>query len=144
MAITANPFLQSFKSMGLGRFDFSDNSQPLKAMLTNLSFSPDDNQEWKSDISGEVSGAGYTAGGMTLTGLSWLPDLTNRWVVLKCDPFSWQDITISANRLVVYRWTGNASTSPLLSWPDFGTTVSKSGQDFPITFSDGVYRFQVG
>jgi hypothetical protein len=139
VAVTAFPFNQSFKGLGLARFDFS--SHTFKMMLTTGTYTPDrDTHEFKSAVTNEISGTGYTSGGVTLSGLSWTYDAGNDWCVLTCNPPAWSTATFTARRGVVYRDTGSAATSPLLSYVDFGADASPSASNFTITFTSGIYR----
>ncbi len=141
MAVTAVPYPMSYKSLGLGRFDFSTHT--IKLMLTTNSYTPNlDTHEFKSSVTNEITGTGYTAGGMTLTGLAWTLDTTNDWVTLTCDAVSWTGATFTARRGVVYRDTGSGATSPLLSYVDFGADASPSGVPFNVTFTNGIYRIK--
>lgn len=142
MAITAAPYPQSFKSLGLGRFDFSTHT--IKALLTTALYVPGETHEFRSDVTNEISGVGYTTGGETLTGLSWTYDAVNDWMLLGADPVVWTDLSATFRRVVIYRWTGTNATSPLLSWIDFGQNITKSEQDFPVTFTDGIYQVRIG
>ena len=144
MAVTANPYGQSFKNLGLARFDFTTHT--FKIMLTTASYVPNfDVDEFKAAVTNEVpSGNGYNTGGQTLAGLTWLYDATNDWCLLTCTAPSWANASFTARRAVIYRDTGDAATSPLLSYVDFGANATPSGTPFTITFTNGVYRVKVG
>lgn len=141
MAVTAVPFGQSHKNLGKAMFDFT--SHTFKIMLTSSSYTPDpDTHEFKNDVTNEIAGTGYTAGGATLAGLTWLYDAPNDRCTLDCTTPVWTAATFTARRAVIYRDTGTAATSPLLSYVDFGQNVSPSGTDFTITFGDGIYHIK--
>ena len=144
MAVTATPYGQSFKGLGLGRFDFTTHT--FKIMLTTASYLPNfDTDEFKSAVTNELSsGNGYTTGGQALTGLTWTYDATNDWCLLTCTAPVWNNASFSARRAVIYRDTGDAATSPLLSYVDFGANATPAGTPFTITFSNGVYRVKIG
>lgn len=141
MAVSAIPFGQSFKGLGLGRFDFSTHT--FKMMLTDSGYTPDlDTHEFKSHVTGEVSGPGYVGGGATLTGLTWAYDDDADWCVLRCDPVIWPAASFSTRYGVIYRNTGTAATSPLLSLVDFGGDNEPDNFDYTVTFTNGVYRLR--
>ncbi len=144
MAVTANPYGLSFKGLGLGRFNFTTDT--FKVMLTTASYLPNfDTDEFKSVVTNEVaSGNGYTTGGMALTGLTWAYDATNDGCLLTCTAPVWSNASFTARRAVIYKDSGDAATSPLLSWVDFGANATPAGTPFTITFSNGVYRIKVG
>ncbi len=131
---------QAYKSLGLGRFDFTAGT--FKMALTGPGYSPDvDADEFFDDITGEIVGAGYTAGGLTLTGLAWTYDAVSRRCVLTCDPANWTPLTAAAVRFAVaYRDTGDPATSPLLSYVYFEADKAPAGSPFIVTFADGLFR----
>ncbi len=138
MTVSA-PYGQAYKNLGLGLFDFS--AHTFKLALADDSYIPDtDADEFFADVTGEVAGAGYTAGGETLTGLTWLYDATNNWCVLSCDGVNWAALTPPSRFAIVYRDTGDPDTSPLLSYVDFQTELDPEGGPLPITFPAGVFR----
>ncbi len=133
---------QSYKNLGLGLFDFS--SHTFKLALADNDYTPDrDTDEFFADVAGgEVSGSGYTSGGETLTGLSWLYDADENWCVLACDPVTWAALTPTLRYAVAYRDTGDPATSPLLCYVDFASVLNPEGGPFPITFNGGLYRLK--
>lgn len=112
----------------------------IKIALVTSAYTPDiDAHDFFNDVTNEVSGTGYTAGGATLASKTKTQDnATDRIVFDAADP-TWASSTITARGAVVYKDTGNAATSPLLAYIDFGTNISSTGAAFTITFSaDGV------
>jgi hypothetical protein len=139
MSITATPYPLSYRGCGLARFDFT--AHTFKAALTTDGYIPVlDTDEFFDDVTNEVTGVGYTAGGVELTGLAWTYDTTNNRMQLDCDEVAWTGATLTARRAIIYRDTGDPATSPLLSWVDFGADAAPAGTTFTITFTDGVYR----
>lgn len=102
----------------------------LKAMLCTSAYTPDqDTHQYKSQVTGEVVGTGYTAGGQALTGVSvvYAPG-TNILTFDFTDP-SWAASTITARYLVVYDSTpATDAVRPLIGWDDFTTDqISSAG-----------------
>jgi hypothetical protein len=64
----------------------------------------------RSDVTGEVSGTGYTAGGNAVT-LSVAVNNTTNVLTLTIGAVSWPSSTITARKLVVYRARGGASSA---------------------------------
>lgn len=108
----------------------------IKVALTSSAYTPNqDTHDFFNDVTNEVTGTGYTAGGASL-GTSATKTLANTNNVVKFDApdTSWTSSTITARRAVVYKDTGTSSDSPLLLWVDFGADVSSSSGTFQITW----------
>ena len=102
--------------------DISDDT--FKVALVTSSYSPDkDTHEHFDDVTNEVSGTGYTAGGNTVTGTLWLA-LANDKLTLEFASTNWTSATITARGAVYYSSTGTASTSTLIAYNDFGSDVA--------------------
>lgn len=112
----------------------------IKVALVTSSYTPDvDNHVYWSDVTNEVTGTGYTAGGATLANPSVTQDNTNDKGVFDADDVTWSSSTITARGAVLYKDTGSASTSPLICYFDFGSDKSSSNGDFTIQWSaDGI------
>jgi len=101
--------------------DISDDT--FKVALVTSSYTPDkDADEFFDDITNEVSGTGYTAGGETVTGTLTL-DTANDKLTLQFASTNWTSATITARGAVYYSSTGTASTSTLIAFNDFGNDV---------------------
>lgn len=136
---TAIPYGQAYRNLGLAQFDFS--AHTFKAALVDAAYIPDrDAHEFFADVTDEVTGAGYTAGGETLTGITWLYDSADNRCVLSCSDLNWAALTPVFRFAVIYRDTGDPAESPLLSYVDFGTDIDAEGGPLPISFPSGVFR----
>lgn len=106
----------------LAKNDVSDDT--FKVALVTSTYSPDkDAHEFFDDITNEVSGTGYTAGGETVTGTLTL-DTANDKLTLEFASTNWTSATITARGAVYYSSTGTASTSTLIAYNDFGSDVA--------------------
>jgi hypothetical protein len=106
----------------LASADISDDT--FKVALVTSSYSPDkDADEFFDDITNEVTGTGYTAGGNTVTGTLTL-DNANDKLTLEFASTNWTSATITARGAVYYSSTGTASTSTLIAFNDFGSDVA--------------------
>ena len=106
----------------LAKNDVSDDT--FKVALVTSTYSPDkDAHEFFDDITNEVSGTGYSAGGETVTGTLTL-DTANDKLTLEFASTSWTSATITARGAVYYSSTGTASTSTLIAYNDFGSDVA--------------------
>lgn len=108
----------------------------IKVMLVTSSYTPNqDLHDYKDDVTNEVSGSGYTAGGATLSNKSVTQDNTNDKGVFDADDVTWTNSTITARGAVLYKDTGTPATSPLICYFDFGSDQSSSNGDFTISWS---------
>lgn len=90
----------------------------VRAMLTTSAYTPLDTHQFKSSVTGEVVGAGYTARGVLLTGKAVTWDGTAGKLRLSAANPTWTG-TFTVRRLVFYVDTGSDATSSLLSYVDF-------------------------
>ena len=112
----------------------------LKAMICTATYTPNfDTDEFRSSVTGEVSGTGYTAGGVALTGESATLDTVNHRVKLDADDANFGTVTFTGGtQLIVYLDTGNAATDILISNHSF-SSQSPAGVNFTYAFhADGI------
>lgn len=106
-------------------------SDTIKVALVTSSYTPDiDTHENFDDITNEVSGTGYTAGGATLANKAVTKDTGDDEGVFDADDVTWGSATITARAAIVYRSSGVAATSQLIAYIDFAEDKSSSGGDF--------------
>jgi hypothetical protein len=106
--------------------DVNVKTDTIKAAIYDTA--PDqDLDEFLTDVAGEVTGTGYTAGGKTVTNFSLTVDTSTNKTTIDCDDLSWASSTITGRYLIFYKSTGTAATSPLLWWQDAGAEISSSG-----------------
>lgn len=117
----------------------------IKVALTTSSYTPNqDTHDYFNDVTNEVTGTGYTAGGNTLASKTITYDDANNVIVLDAADTTWASSTITARYAVVYASTGTASTSPLIGYVDFGSDQSSTNGNFTITWdSTGIVRVTV-
>lgn len=106
----------------------------IKIMLCTSTYVPNqDTHEDKADVTNEVVGTGYTAGGATLSSKTIGTTLN----VLKLDAadVTWAGSTITARFAVIYDDSGATDADKaLIGWIDFGEDKSTLGSTFRITF----------
>jgi len=120
-------------SLAAGEIDFV--GATVKAALTASTYTPNqDTHDYFNDVTNEVTGSGYTAGGVTLTSkTATYSSGTNTLTLDAADP-SWATVSIAEIRFVVfYVDTGTPSTSPLISYMDFEANYAPSAQSFTVT-----------
>jgi hypothetical protein len=135
MAVTAYWYAKGLLALANKEADLNEATK-IKVMLTTSTYTPNqDTHDYKDDVTNEVTGTGYTAGGAVVATLS----LTTTLNVLTLDgaDTTWGTSTITARRAVCYYTTGTDGTSPLLFWIDFGEDKASSGGDFTIQWAAG-------
>lgn len=114
--------------------DFDTNT--FKAMLVTSAYTPNkDTHDKRDDVTNEVTGTGYTAGGVTSV-CTVTKDTTNDKVTLQFAAVSWASSTLTARGLVYYKSRGGASSADeLVAYNDFGSDVSTAGGTFSVAAS---------
>lgn len=108
----------------------------IKVALVTSSYTPDqDAHDHFDDISNEVTGTGYTAGGKTITTPAVTQDNSGNKGVFDGDDVSWTTSTITARGAILYKSTGTASTSPLIAYIDFGGDKVSTAGTFTIQWN---------
>lgn len=108
----------------------------IKVALVTSTYTPDqDVHDNFDDVTNEVSGSGYTAGGATLASAAVTVDNTDNEGVFDAADTSWTTSTITARGAVVYKSTGTASTSKLICYFDFVSDKASSAGTFAISWN---------
>ena len=120
--------------MARGDIDFDTNT--FKAMLVTSTYSPNkDTHDFRDDVTNEVTGTGYTAGGVTST-VTVTKDTANDRVTIQFGAVSWATSTITARGCVYYKSRGGASSADeIVAYVDFGSDVSSSAGTFSVSAS---------
>lgn len=88
-----------------------------------------------SDITNEVSGTGYTAGGAALASKVVAVDNTNDRGSFDAADSSWTSSSITARAAIIYKKRGGAaSADELIAYIDFGANKTSDGGTFLITW----------
>lgn len=102
-------------------------------MLCSSAYAPDQDAHTKrSDVTGEVTGAGYSAGGQVI-----VPVLTKNTTLNRAEfvfpQVTWPSSTITARRAVYYKRRGGAaSADELVCVDDFGADVTTGAGTFTL------------
>jgi hypothetical protein len=138
--VTATVYNNAKKKFMTASIDLVNDT--IKLALTTSSYPPNiDTDTFFSDITNEVSGSGYSAGGAALTTKSVTVDTTNDLAYFDADDTTWAASTITARYGVLYKSTGVAGTSPLIGYIDFATNKISSGDTFTITWATtGIFK----
>jgi hypothetical protein len=90
----------------------------------------------RSDITNEVTGTGYSAGGQALAGKAVTVDNTDNEGVFDANDVTWSTSTITARGAVLYKARGGASSADeLIAYLDFSTDKISSAGDFIIAWN---------
>jgi len=118
-------------------------SDTLKVLLVSSIPSEANLDAWanRSDVTNEITGTGYTAGGIAQAYTLDALDATNnrQSVTLTNISNGWTTATISAVGCIVYKNSGSAATDKLISFVDFGGTVAVTAGSYGINYSTPIY-----
>lgn len=109
----------------------------IKVMLVTSAYVPNiDTNTKRSDVTNEVTGTGYTAGGQSLAGKTVTQDNTDDEGVFDANDVTWSASTITARGAVLYKSRGGAaSADELVCYFDFVTDFSSTAGNFTITWN---------
>lgn len=107
-----------------------------KAMICTSTYVPDKDAHTKrSNVTNEVTGTGYTAGGTAVT-CTVAKDTANDRITLTFSNPSWASSTITGRQVVIYKSRGGASTADeLVAVADNGSDVISTNGTWTFTFS---------
>jgi len=145
-AVTASLFgLQAQKNID-GSAPVVWTTATLKVALTTSAWTPNqDTHDFFDDVTNEITGTGYTAGGATLGTKTTTYDTATDQVRADAADTLWTTSTLTARRAPIYSDTGGAaSTDPVIAWVDFGADVSTTAGTFQITWdATGILNYDV-
>ena len=100
-----------------------------------------DAYDFRDDVANEVTGTGYTSGGVAATVTVGSVDTTNDRVAVTITDLTnaWTGSTISAVGGWLYKAVGTAGTDELVSFVDFGGTVTSTAGNYSVTFTAPIY-----
>lgn len=130
----ANEIYNSFKRDILsGTIDMD--TDIIKLMLVTSAYTPNiDTHTKRSDVTNEVTGTGYTAGGATLANKSVSVDNALNKAMFTADQIVIPNATITARGGVLYKSRGGgASADELIAYADFGADITSTNGDFTIS-----------
>jgi len=117
--------------MARGAIDLDTDT--FKVMLVTSAYVPDKDIDLKrSAVTNEVTGTGYTAGGVT-TACTVTKSTANDRVTLSFAAVTWASSTITARGAVIYKSRGGlASADELVCYIDFVSNVSSTASTFSL------------
>jgi len=143
MAVTAKLYGSVVAKLANKEIDLDTDT--VKVALTTSTYTPDqDAHDYFNDVTNEVTGTGYTAGGATLGSKTVGYTAGTNTFKFDAADTSWTTSTITARYAVIYVDTGTPSTSPLIAYVDFGADVSTTAGTFLITWdAAGIFTVTV-
>jgi hypothetical protein len=131
---------EGLEALCKGNVDFDTDT--FKVMLTTSAYTVDqDAHDFRSDITNEITGTGYTAGGETLAGVSVAYDGGSNELRILWSDQVWAAATFTARHAVIYKSRGGASSADeLIADLDFGSDQSVSGAAFTLDFTTSVLK----
>ena len=135
----ALPFKNNLTQVTNFQIDFDDTTAGrFKCMLVTSSYTPNfDTDSVFTDVSNEVSGAGYTAGGEALTGVTFT--ISGGTITWDAGDVTWTGSTITNAAAAVIYNTSEAN-KPLIAYVDFGGNFSTTSGTFQIVWNaSGVF-----
>ena len=135
MAVTHNWYAQAFVTMANKEVDWDTDT--VKTMLTTVTYVPNQNtHKYKSDVTNEITGTGYTATGTTISPLT-SAEATLVWNLDGADA-AWTTATFTARLAVTYDASpATDATRSLLSYVNFGADQSPAGVNFTVQWAAG-------
>lgn len=109
----------------------------INVMLVTSTYTPDQDAHTKrSDITNEVVGTGYVAGGSALAGKVVSVDNTDNEGVFDANDLAWASSTITARGAVLYKARGGASSADeLICYLDFVSDKVSTAGTFTIQWN---------
>ena len=135
MAVTS--FFYGLAHLSAWNKEIDFNSDTIKVMLCTSAYTPNqDTHQYKSSVTNEVTGAGYTAGGATLGTPTLTYTAGTNVLMLDGADVSWATSTITARYAVIYDSTpATDATRPLIAYVDFGADVVSTGGSFDLVWN---------
>ena len=131
----ANAIFNSFKrDIANGSINLATDA--VKIMLVGSAYTPNiDTHTKRSDVTNEVSGTGYTTGGIALVNKTVTMNTTSDKGVFDADDLTISNATITARGAVLYKARGGVSSADeLIAYLDFGADITSTAGNFNIAF----------
>jgi len=135
MAVTGKLYGKAFLSLFNKEIDWD--TDPIKCSLHTSTYVPDqDVDDYFNDVTNEVTGTGYTAGGATLAGKTITYTAATNKCTLDANDCSWTSATITARVAVVYdAQTGVATTEPLICYQLSDADIISTNGTFTVAWN---------
>ena len=123
----------------LARGAIDADADTFKVMLVTSTYAPNkDTHTKRSDVTNEVTGIGYTAGG-TASAATITKNTATDQVTIAFASVNWPTSTITARAAVIYKSRGGASSADeLVAYVDFLSDITSTADTFTVTFSSPI------
>ena len=130
-------FTNLLRHIAKGDIDFDTLSAKVMLLSSIPTESNLDTWEFRADVTNEITGTGYSAGGIAQAfTLAALDASGNKQAVTYTNIVNgWTNASFSALGAIIYKDTGSAATDILMHLVDFGGTKTASSSNFSITYS---------
>ncbi len=127
-------FNKALDAVAKGGIDFD--TDDFACMLVTSGYTPNqDTHEFRDDVTNEVSGTGYSAGGEDAAVTVTRDDANNR-IDIELGAISLPGSTITARGAVYYKKRGGASSADeLIAYIDFGSDIASTAGTFALSAS---------
>lgn len=135
-------YLEGMAQAWEGTLDWDAAGTTIKVALVTSSYTYNPDHNFFDDITNELSGTGYTAGGVAIGSKAVSRDTTNDRIELDAADAAWTALnagTIAA--AIIYKDTGVAGTSPLIAFIDLTDTVTNGGNITIEWNAEGIINF---
>ena len=128
-------FNSALRDEAIGSIDYDTDT--FKVMLTTSAYTENkDTHTKRSDVTNEITGTGYTAGGNAVTVTVAAVDTANDRVDITLGGTTWPASTLTARKAVYYKSRGGAASSDeLIAVVDFGSDVVTTTGTLTLTAS---------
>lgn len=137
------PFKNNLTQTTNFAIDFDDTTAGrFKCMLVDSSYTPNfDTDSIKTDVSGEIVGAGYTPGGEALTSVTFT--ISSGTITWDAADVTWAASTIT-NAAAAVIYDDDLTNKPLIAYVDFGGNFSTTSGTFQIVWNaSGIFTLDV-
>jgi hypothetical protein len=120
--------------LSLANKEVNLNSDTFKVMLCSSAYVPDqDAHQYKSSVTNEISGTGYTAGGLVVSPLSISYNPATNQLVIDCPDAQWTSASFTARVAVLYDATpASDSTRPLVGYILYDNDIPVTASTFTV------------
>lgn len=140
MALAMNIYQQFLVTLINKEIDLD--SDTVKVMLLNTTYVPSINHKYTTDLSGEISGNGYTAGGVGLANKVF--SVVSGVGTFDADNALWSNLTADNIKYAVLYDDTPQTNKPLIAYITYDTAQSAEGADFEIVWnSHGIIKLNI-